>query len=346
MPSEIKIINPLIFKDWDELVLGTTDYSFFHSSKWARVLYEEYKYELYYFTVINHDKLLVLAAFMEVNSFFTGRRGVSLPFTDHCVPIVNKEIQTQDLVKCIVNHGKKRGWKSIEFRGTDIFSEGTIRSGYYFGHTLQLSGEVEEVLSRFRSSTRRNIYKAIKGGVEVKVSNSLASIKEFYKLHLVTRKKHGLPPQPYSFFKNVFRHIISKNFGIVVLAEYKSETIAGAIYFHFGEKVIYKYGASDEKYLYLRPNNLVMWKAIKWYSGKGYRGFSLGRTEPGNKGLRQFKNGWGTEEKRIDYYKFDLNKNIFIKRQSFKFEIMNRLFYRTPVFLLRLVGFLFYKHMG
>ena len=36
--------------------------------------------------------------------------------------------------------------------------------------------------------------------------------------------------------------------GFVILASHQDKVIAGAIYFHFGEKVIYKYGASNKCY--------------------------------------------------------------------------------------------------
>jgi len=60
-----------------------------------------------------------------------------------------------------------------------------------------------------------------------------------------------------------------------------------------------KYGASEKAYHHLRPNNLIMWEAIKWCAQNGFKTFSLGRTEPENEGLLQFKQGWGTTEKII-----------------------------------------------
>jgi lipid II:glycine glycyltransferase (peptidoglycan interpeptide bridge formation enzyme) len=107
----------------------------------------------------------------------------------------------------------------------------------------------------------------------------------------MTRKEHGLPPQPFHFFKKIHDHIISKNLGVVVLASFDRENVAGAIYFHIGEKAVFKYGASDKKFQHLRANNLVMWEAIKWYSQNGYRSLCFGRTEPENQGLLQFKSG-------------------------------------------------------
>jgi len=136
----------------------------------------------------------------------------------------------------------------------------------------------------------------VREGVEINICKSLESMKTFYKLNCITRKRHGLPPQPYYFFKNIYDFIISRDLGIVVLASYKKRAIAGAVFFHFGEKVIIKYSGSDIAYQHLRPNNLVMWEGIKLYCKNGYKTFCLGRTELENEGLRRYKEGWGTEE--------------------------------------------------
>jgi lipid II:glycine glycyltransferase (peptidoglycan interpeptide bridge formation enzyme) len=182
--------------------------------------------------------------------------------------------------------------------------------------------------------------------VETNIYTSVESVREFYRLNCLTRREHGLPPQPYYFFKKIYEHIISKNLGIVVLAEYKNKNIAGAVYFHFGDKAIYKYGASEKKYQHLRANNLVMWKAIKWHSQNGYKSFCFGRTEPENKGLKQFKSGWGAKESRIFYYIYDLSKGAFVQNSSRVTGFHNKIFSHMPIPLLKMSGSLLYKHMG
>ena len=117
------------------------------------------------------------------------------------------------------------------------------------------------------------------------IQNTLESVKEFYKLQCITRKIHGLPPQPLYFFKKIYEHIISQKKGFVALATHNNNVIAGAVFFQFGHKAIFKYGASNPRYLYLRPNNLVMWEAIKWHCQNGIKTFDFGRTELKHKGL-------------------------------------------------------------
>ena len=343
---ELTIINPLEYPGWDELLLTNENCSFFHSSSWARVLCESYKYKPLYFTSIDNGKLSDLIPVMEIQSLLTGRRGVSLPFTDYCQPIMSGKSHFKEIIDYIIDYGKRAGWKYIEWRGGEDYFQDTIHSSFYYGHTLDLTQNEQELLSSFRSSTKRNINKAIKEGVVIDICNSLESIKEFYRLHCITRKHHGLPPQPFYFFKKIYEHIISKKKGFVVLASFKQRAISGAVYFHFRDQAIYKYGASDKSYQKLRANNLVMWEAIKWYAQNGFKHFSFGRTDLDHEGLLQFKRGWGTNEKTIKYHKYNFKKASFISERSKLAGFHNKVFNVTPIPVLKLVGSMLYKHMG
>lgn len=343
---DIQIINPIDYPAWDDLLLSCSGYTFFHSSAWAKVLHESYHYTPIYFTVFDNGRLLALMPVMEINSFFTGRRGVSLPFTDYSEPIISNGIQFQDVIEHIIEYGKNGGWRFLEIRSVNSLTPLTFPSLTYLRHTLDLSQNEDQIASKFRHSTKRNIKKAIKEGVKVNIFNSLESIKEFYKLNCITRKHHGLPPQPYRFFKKVYDHIICKELGFVVFASFRDKPVAGAVYFHFGKKAVYKYGASDMSFQYLRANNLVMWEAIKWYCKNGYKSLCFGRTEPGNKGLIQFKSGWGTTEQPIHYYRYDLKKNVFIKSTLRLTGFYNKIFRNIPIPILNKVGSILYRHVG
>ena len=74
----------------------------------------------------------------------------------------------------------------------------------YLGHTMDLDNGEEEVFSNFKDSTKRNIKKAIKEKVRVEIFNSLESIKEFYTLNCMTRKRAWSASSTIQFFqKNI-----------------------------------------------------------------------------------------------------------------------------------------------
>jgi hypothetical protein len=357
----IQIINPITYPGWDEILLSAPDHSFFYSSSWAKVLSESYGYSPRYFTLLEGNKIIALIPVMEINSLLTGKRGISLPFTDFCDPIILNGVPFPELLNCIIEFGKSRGWKYIELRGGQKFlnsqhlilntRHSTLNthlpcSSTYFSHTLDLTQGEKRTFSNLRDSTKRNIKKAVKEGVKVEIFQSMDSVQEFYRLNCITRKDHGLPPQPYYFFKKVYEHILANNFGFIVLASFEGKAIAGEVYFHLKEKAVYKYGASDKTFQHLRANNLVMWEGIRECIRRGCTILSLGRTELGHEGLLQFKRGWGTTEQQINYYRYDFKDKAFISGRSRTTGFHNTIFRNMPVPILNKVGALLYRHFA
>ncbi len=343
---KIEVLNPLDRPDWDLVLLRAPGASFFHSSAWAKVLSESYGYTPQHFTLTEEGRLRALVPIMEVNSFLTGKRGVSLPFTDYCDPILDGGMSFHDLFNQIVEFGRRRKWKYVELRGAHNLSPMSPWLIRYLGHTLDLTKGEKALYSGLRDSTRRNVKKAEKEKVQVRMEDSLKAVKEFYSLNCMTRREHGLPPQPFHFFRRVHRDVISRGNGFVALAYFRGETVSGNMYFHFGDQGIYKYGASNKAYQHLRANNLVMWEAIRWFANKGFKSLCLGRTELENEGLRQFKNGWGAEESQIQYFRYDLRKGGFVTGKKKGEPAYADLFRTIPMPVLNVIGSMFYRHMG
>lgn len=346
MSASVVIANPLEDADWNNRLALSPGHSFFHTSNWARVLHESYDYQPVYAAIIENGTLLAMVPVMEVKSRLTGRRGVSLPFTDYCEPIRTDERYLQAVLDNLREYGKDAGWKYIEFRGNNYFSDDVPSFGFYYGHTMSLAIDSARLSTNMRDSTRRNIKKAIKSGVRVEIATSMEAMTAFYQLHCLTRRMHGLPPQPFSFFRNIHEYIISENLGLIILASYKDQYISGSVYFHFNDQAVYKYGASDRNYQELRASNLVMWEAINWYSERDYRTICFGRTDTDAAGLRQFKNGWGAEERIINYYRYAPGKERFLGASEPSRERGYGIFTRMPISMLQLAGRMMYRHMG
>lgn len=347
MNISIQILNPITTPGWDDLLISIPGHSFFHSSKWARVLSESYGYSPQYFSVLEHEKLLALVPLMEITSILTGKRGVSLPFTDYCEPILHESIPFHELFSNIITHGKQKSWRSFELRGGQSLLSGATASATYLRHTLNLTDTPEKIFRTFRRGTKSSIKKAEKENITIKTDCSEDSIMEFYELNCITRKYHGLPPQPLSFFKSIYQHILKEESGVVMIASYKGTNIAGCVFFHFSDEAIYKYGASKREYQELRATNLIFWNAINYYLKKGYKKLCFGRTEPENEGLRRFKNGWGTNEHVINYYKYDLRRSHFVNNNKVGLSrYPTMIFSKMPIRLLKIIGEVAYRHMG
>lgn len=340
------INDPLNIKYTDESLRSLPGYSFFHTPPWAAVLEKSYGYKPVYFTLGNKSNPDALVPCMDINSSITNRRGVALPFTDYCEPVLSDPAQFQEIFREMAAFGRERKWRYLELRGGETFLRDEEPSEYYYGHILDLTPNPKQLLAGMRDSTRRNIKKAEKSNLEINISTSHEALMDFCRLNTLTRRDHGLPPQPRKFFDNIYENIIAKNLGFIVSANYEKCVISANVYFHTDDKVIYKYGASDKSYQNLRANNLVMWSSIKWSCEKGFKSFCFGRTEPENEGLRQFKNGWGSQEYIIKYYKYDFQKCVFIKKSRNINSSFKKLMVRLPIPVLKTMGNALYRHMG
>src|SRR5439155_2353435 len=147
-------LSPLEKPEWDKLVISHRDASFFHSASWAGVLHDTYGHAPHYFCTVNDERLSAVLPVMEVNSPLTGRRGVSLPFTDECRFLSDDSITAEAVFREVLNFGRKRKWKYIECRGINNFSKTASPSLSFFGHVLPLSDREDRMFARLKRSVR------------------------------------------------------------------------------------------------------------------------------------------------------------------------------------------------
>jgi len=245
----------------------------------------------------------------------------------------------------LVRFAQERRWKHLEIRGGKFFQLAASSATKFYGHTLDLRSGVEELSTRFTGPVRRAIRKAERSDVSAVVVRNRPAIRDFYRLHVQTRRRHGLPPQPASFFLNVYDHIIKPGLGFIVLAHRGSRPIAAAIFFRFGKNALYKYGASDKRFQELRANNLVMWQGIQFLARNGAERLHFGRTACENDGLRRFKLSWDTEEQTIDYFRVDPSGGQCLIAAPHDSGFHTRIFGRLPLVLNRLAGSMIYPHL-
>ena len=345
-PERLFAVDPLHQGTWEALLDTHAESSFFHGTAWARVLHETYGHQPVYFCRVASGRLEQLLPIMQVSSPLTGRRGVSLPFTDYCQPLRTNAGNRGALYELALQEGRQRGWKYLECRGGPGGWEGASPSLAFYGHVLALQRGPQALFESFDGATRRGIRKAEREGLHVEFGDSLDSIRDYYALHCRTRRRHGLPPQPFRFFRNIARFVLAPGQGFVATAWLAQRPLASAVFFHRGAEVICKFGASDHAFQHLRPTNLVMWESIKRCLANGFGSLHLGRTSLLNEGLRRFKLGFGAQEQRIEYCKFDFAAGAFVTDVDRAQTRFNCLFRRLPLPLLRLAGAMLYPHVS
>jgi hypothetical protein len=342
---DVKIVNPLCDPEWDRLVVLHPDFSFFHSSAWAKVLSKTYGHQPIYLRCSHCSELTALIPMMEVRTLLRGYRGICLPFADFCGPLLFGEGSWAAAIDKLSNLARERKWKYFEVRGEKTLECSATPASSFYGHTLDLSAGSAALFARVRSSARRAVRKAERSGLVVQVVRTRKAIGEFYRLHVRTRRRHGLPPQPVSFFLNIHEHVIEPGLGFVVVVRSGSRPVAAAVFFHFGKKAIYKFGASDERLQELRGNNMAMWEGIRFLAQNGAETLHFGRTALENQGLRRFKLTWGAQEEKIEYLKFDTLAGEWMTRRDAHPGFHEAIFGRLPSTLNCIAGAIIYPQL-
>jgi len=345
-PPAVSLSNPLEVADWDARLEACPARSFFHGAAWARVLRDTYHFVPAYLALGDPVRPTAVLPIMEVDSWLTGRRGVSLPFTDACEPLCPGADSFRRLFREALECARARRWKYLECRGGKAWFGEAPPSTSFYGHQLDLGAGEAALWSRVDGAVRRAVRKAEQSGVTVAFSQDLDAVRAFYGLLCRTRRRHGMPAQPFRFFENIHRHVLAQNQGWIVLARHGGRAVAGAVFFHGGKTAIFKFGASNAILQHLRANNLVMWEAIRWLSQRGYAVLDFGRTSLENDGLRRFKLSWGSEEHRIDYFRYSPRSAGFVTARDKSSGWHNRVFRLLPVPLSRLIGMAFYRHVA
>lgn len=339
------VIDPVRDDGWDSLVGGHPDSTVFHSAAWARTLFRAYGHRAFYCRYQCEGRVTALVPIIEVNSVVTGRRGVCVPFADLSSPLVFDPRATELVSAKLVELGVERRWKYLEIRGVPALQPNALPAASFYGHSLELGKSLDGLFEGFSSSVRRAIRKAQRSGVTVSTTRARAAIIEYYRLHSQTRRRHGSPPQPLSFFLSVYEEVISRGHGFVALASKGGRVFAGAVFLNFGRNAVFKYGASDPEFQEFRGNNLIFWEAIKMLVQSGCQRLHFGRTAMTSESLRRFKLGWGTTEERIEYTRLPMRESAGASLLRREKEVGAALFRRLPVMINRWVGALLYPHL-
>lgn len=337
------VIDPTCDPGWDSLAASHPDCTVFHSAAWARTLRTAYGHRALYQCYRIGKRVAALVPLVEVRSVMTGARGVCVPFADSCEPLLFDPRAAKGVGEKLQNLMQERRWKYLEIRGASTL-QGKRTSSFY-GHSIDLQQTPERAFEGFSNPVRRAIRKAQRSSLSVSVTNTRAAIVDYYRLHIETRRRHGVPPQPLSFFLALHDEVLLHGFGFVVLVSKGPRTIAGAVFLHFGRHAVYKYGASDLTCQELRGNNLVFWEAIKHLSESGVGVLHLGRTALESESLRRFKLGWGAREENIDYVRLQREGAPLGSPRDRGQRAYTAFFRKMPLIVNRWAGAMLYPHL-
>lgn len=295
-------VDPLADSRWERLTQSHAHASVFHSQAWLNALHRAYGYQPFVLTTTPPPNELENGiVFCRIASRLTGNRVVSLPFADHCDPLVSNQAELADLLSPLQEAcGETR---YIEIRPLNSCfggPPGFVPSAEFRLHRISLRPTEDAMFEHFHKNIQRNIKRAAEKKLRYEVGDSEELLHDFRCLLKLTRKRHGLPPQPLSWFRSVLDCLRGR---LAIRIAYKDDApVAGVLTLVHNDMMVYKYGGYDTRYRDCGGMAFLLWQSIREACQAGLRVFDFGRSDCDNAGLIRFKDGWGGTGSTMTYW--------------------------------------------
>jgi Acetyltransferase (GNAT) domain len=342
-------IDPINDRRWESVIARHPYSSIFHTPGWLQALQRTYGYEpVVYTTSRPQEELTNGLVFCRVSSWITGRRLVSIPFSDHCDPLLEDGNSGADLFEELRKKLLEQRLRYIEIRprrpGVAVLQDKSWSSESYCFHSIDLAPGVSDIFANFhRRCVRQKIRRAEKEKLVYRDGCSFDMLKAFYHLLTTTRKKHCVPPQPFVWFLN-----LSECLGPAVrvrLALAGDVPIAGLVTIQFRDMMVAKYSGGDARHQDRGGTPWLFWKTIQYAKSQDLKEMDLGRSDWDSQGLIAFKDHLGGKRYSLNYW-----KNPRPASYPSVFGTLKRpagwIFEHAPLPVLTVAGRLLYRHIG
>jgi CelD/BcsL family acetyltransferase involved in cellulose biosynthesis len=340
--------DPLVDRRWPTLVGEHPLASVFHTRDWLEALRRTYGYApVAYTTSPPTDRLSNAVVLCEIRSWLTGRRLVSLPFADHCQPLIEDPAAQAAITAHLRRAVDSGAWKYAEIRALTSnlpHPLSTVPASRFCFHSLDLRPALDVLFQRcHKDSIQRKIRRAEREALSFKTGTSEVHLRSFYSLLLQTRRRHQVPPQPLEWFRHLLG-CLGDRFRIC-LASKDGRPVAGIVLLRHLDTLVYKYGASDARFHSLGSMPFLFWNAMREARATGIRRLDLGRSDSDNSGLITFKDRLGANRSTLTYVRYPAPPNVQAG-PSPRARMAKRVFARMPDRLLVVTGRLLYRHLG
>jgi hypothetical protein len=177
----------------------------------------------------------------------------------------------------------------------------TVQYGQSF--EIDLTKSEDELLANMKSACRRCIRKAAKCGVVIEVASDMGFAEDYYaQLKDVFAKQSLVPTYGIERVQELIRHLHPTGHLLLLRARNpESLCIATGIFPAFNDTMYFWGGASWCKHQSLRPNEPLMWYAMRYWKARGIKKFDMG----GRGDYKRKYGGYEIEVPRLIRAKYD-----------------------------------------
>jgi len=325
-------------EQWIRFAAQIPDATLYHRRLWVELLRAAHGTNIQVATLAYGSEPVAGCLFARPARPFA-RRLISLPDSELCGPLAKDEESRDAFLGALVSHPRARAGFEIHgaagppapWETVDTFAQWTVE----MGRPLE---KLHQALDR---DVRRNMRHATEAGVTVEWGDSVQYLRRFYRLHLDTRRRLGVPPRPFRYFK-LLHQIFSPTGALSVwIAHLRDSDLAGLVMLQDGDALYAKMNARSLD-CPNGANHLMFVSAMDEFAGR-VRRWDLGRVDVRNRGLQDFKKRLGAASTPLPYAYFPrAPRNISSEVLSGPAQILSHAWRRLPLWTTRVLGTVVY----
>lgn len=166
-------------------------------------------------------------------------------------------------------------WNWVPLEGFE--QRGFLRRELEGNVVLDLHLGPDAIYKGFHENRKRNIRAALKNGIEISEAATLEDLMAYWEVYSrwqQTKRKNIAHNLSFATIEKV--HHLRHNHRRF-LARFRGKVIAATgLRFRPGGLVEYANNCSLDEFMYLRPNDLLIWQTIEWACQQGFTKYSLG----------------------------------------------------------------------
>jgi hypothetical protein len=324
---------------WHELLNTSPGVTLYHRDTWLELLSRAYGLSLWLATLHQYGRIVAGCVFARAP---LSQRFISLSFSDACPPLAREPQAAHQMLDVLAKQAPSG--RIYEVRGIGGMA-GWETVACFANWRLSLDRPLARIQSALAANFRRNLRRASQQAIRIERSSSLDVLRRFYTMQLESRRRLGLPPQPWRFFKMTRDSYAAEGNFEVWIASEKSQDVAGAVFLRDREVIHYKWGARRSNYRSY-ANHLLFWNAIEEFA-RSARTLDLGRADVRNQGLMRFKSELGASATPLPCSFYPrAPRQVSPEVLTGGRAILAGIWRRLPIFVTQLGGRAIYRFLG
>jgi hypothetical protein len=343
MSVEVRALDRTAEDPWTAFVSTHREGTLYHLPVWRDVIVEVFGHEPRYLGAWTDGRLTGILPLFLVRFPLLGSKLLSLPYdVGSGGPLTSDAASEQALVDRAIALADECRAGYLEIRCGEpraaLESSGLTKVAPVLISDMALDTEAA-VWGRVAKDHRKAMRKAESRGVTVTQAVTKDDYRAFYDVYVRVFRDFGTPPYGAHYFDTLHRKLHDAGGVKVLLAHVDGKCVGGLVFFSGGGVLVSKFAACLPEAVPLRAYAALYGEAIRLALALGFTRLSWGTSSRQQKGLVEFKEGWGaTTRPAVVYQKAVRGSAPSIERYYDSDGFAQRVWRKLPLGVTQIVG--------